>query len=99
MKAIYPIVGTRFRGPRAEEIVRSLQVGDLVALRRDPDNPVDPNAVKVMVGEEQIGFIPAAMAARLAPQMESAGREEIIGRFVIPSDRRPAVEIEEEQPR
>jgi hypothetical protein len=45
------------------------------ALVREPDNPHDPNAIRVaLFGEFFMGYIPKDMAAHLAPVMD-AGRE------------------------
>jgi hypothetical protein len=44
-------------------------------LRRDPDNPHDPNAIQVhpLDGGAQVGWVPRELAAELAPQLD-AGR-------------------------
>ena len=48
--------------------------GRALALRRDPDNPHDPNAIAVDVaGGEQVGWVPREVAAVLAPELD-AGR-------------------------
>jgi hypothetical protein len=96
-KSIFPIVGMKHRGPEAESLVRELKSGDQVRLVRDPQNQVDRNAVMVMVGVLHVGFIPAAMAARLAPGMDAHGKTEIVGTFAVGGDRRPCVEIIEEE--
>lgn len=96
MKSIYPIVGMRHRGPEAERLVRELKAGDQVVLRRDPQNRFDRNAVMIMVGVLHVGFVPKAMAARLAPSMDAHGRAEIVGTFAVTAERQPAVEITEE---
>lgn len=96
MKNIYPIVGMKHRGAEAERIVREIRVGAAVQLRRDKENRFDSNAVAVYVGEEHVGFVPAPMAARLAPSMDAHGRLAMDGEFVATSDRRPAVQITEE---
>lgn len=42
-------------------------------LVRDPDNPHDPNAIKVVVPElGHIGHVPRAVAAKLAPELDRA---------------------------
>jgi len=45
---------------------------DLV-LRRDPDNPHDPNAIAVdpARGGEQVGWVPREVAAELAPELDA----------------------------
>ena len=43
-----PIVGQRFRPP-ASELLNMLPGGHAIELLPEPDNPYDPNAVKVMI--------------------------------------------------
>ena len=59
------IVGVTFEG--RQEIVRSLREGDTLALRRQPMNPYDSNAIAVLYGELQLGFIRREIARELAP--------------------------------
>ena len=49
--------------------------GRALALRRDPENEHDPNAIAVYPGEggAQIGWVPRELAAELAPDLD-AGR-------------------------
>jgi HIRAN domain-containing protein len=49
--------------------------GEPLELRRDPDNPHDPNAIAVHPkdGGEQVGWVPREIAAELAPDLD-AGR-------------------------
>jgi hypothetical protein len=48
--------------------------GRPLELRRDPDNPHDPNAIAVHPpGGEQVGWVPRELAAELAPELD-AGR-------------------------
>lgn len=42
-------------------------------LRREPNNPHDPNAIQIWHPWGRIGYMPAALAARVAPQLD-AGR-------------------------
>lgn len=44
--------------------------GRAVALRRDPDNPHDPNAIAVLAAGEQLGWVPRELAAELAPALD-----------------------------
>jgi hypothetical protein len=45
--------------------------GRVLVLRRDPDNEHDPNAVAVETDTgEQLGFVPRAVAERLAPALD-----------------------------
>jgi HIRAN domain len=42
-------------------------------LRRDPDNPHDPNAIQVHPsdGGDQVGWVPRELAAELAPGLDA----------------------------
>jgi hypothetical protein len=48
-------------------------LGEPLTLRRDPGNEHDPNAIQVLSGDEQIGWVPRDLAAELAPELD-AGR-------------------------
>lgn len=59
-----------------EEMLQSEAVapGRALALRRDPDNAHDPNAIAVLVeGGAQVGWVPRELAAELARDLD-AGR-------------------------
>ena len=47
--------------------------GAPLTLRRDPDNPHDPNAIAVDAGGVQVGWVPRELAAELAAELD-AGR-------------------------
>jgi hypothetical protein len=55
------------------EALESAELGTPLALRRDPANEHDPNAIQVLAGEAQIGWVPRELAAELAPEID-AGR-------------------------
>lgn len=40
-------------------------------LTREPDNAYDPNAVAVHIGAKHVGYIPKALAARLALRIDA----------------------------
>jgi hypothetical protein len=44
------------------------------ALVREPNNPHDPNAIRVEVGEYLLGYVPRVDARELAPLMDSGRR-------------------------
>jgi HIRAN domain-containing protein len=48
-------------------------LGAPLTLRRDPGNEHDPNAIQVLAGGEQIGWVPRELAAELAGELD-AGR-------------------------
>ncbi len=67
------VAGVTFEG--RQDSVRMLAPGEPLVLRREPDNPHDPYAVKVMAGQGvQIGYLSARVASRLAPSMDSGAR-------------------------
>jgi hypothetical protein len=44
------------------------------ALEREPDNPHDPNAIRVsLFGIHNVGYLPRDAARRLAPLMDAGG--------------------------
>jgi hypothetical protein len=64
--------------------------GALLALRRDPANEHDPNAIQVWAGDVQIGWVPREIAAELAGELD-AGRPwaAVVLREQRPSPRDP----------
>lgn len=67
------VVGVSFEGRQG--LVRALAAGDPLLLRREPGNPHDPHAIKVMTQSgEQIGYLSARLAARLAPSIDAGAR-------------------------
>jgi superfamily II DNA/RNA helicase len=59
---------------------RRVRTGDALDLRRDYDNPVDPNAIGVYHRAGQLGFLPKDLAQRLAPELDAG--EAITARVV-----------------
>lgn len=92
MKSLYAMVGMKYRG--TENLVRTMDAGEAITLRRDRKNPHDPNAVAVWARKTHIAYVPKAQAAELAKRMDAAGIETLYGLFV-PSHR--AVEIDDAQ--
>ena len=45
--------------------------GRPLELRRDPDNEHDPNAIAVLAGGAQVGWVPRELAAELAPELDA----------------------------
>ena len=63
------VVGVTFEN--RQEVVARLQMGDRVWLERQPFNPYDMNAIKVIRNNgEQIGYINRYLAQSLAPLMD-----------------------------
>ena len=59
------VVGLFYRPASARVAVEELRPGDLVTLEREPDNPHDAYAIKVLSGSVHIGYIPRELAAYL----------------------------------
>src|ERR1700681_9502 len=66
------VVGVSFEG--RQDVVASLRPGETVELRRHPDNAFDADAIGVWFGTLQLGFLKAAIAARVAPNMDAGER-------------------------
>ncbi|TEU16691.1 MAG: hypothetical protein E3J21_10110, partial [Anaerolineales bacterium] len=66
------ITGVTFEG--RQEAIAHLKVGDQVWLRREMDNPYDPNAVHVeRRSGASLGYLPAELAAEVAEAIEELG--------------------------
>jgi len=75
-------VGMHFRPPEARAMAEALLPGDTVQLEREPFNPHDSNAIKVMLHETHIGYVAANQAIFVASYMDE-GHEfvaEVTGR-------------------
>lgn len=67
------VAGVTFEG--RQTIIQSLSPGQVLVLQREPSNPHDPHAVKVLSNDgQQVGYLSARVAARLAPTMDSGVR-------------------------
>lgn len=62
------LAGLQFRAAEAKQVVLGLIVGDELTLEREPENPYDENAIRVLKDDEHIGYLekianpPIAMA-------------------------------------
>ena len=70
MKALYSIVGTKFRDGAAEHL-KTLKRGAPLRLVREPDNIYDKKAVAIYSGETCIGYLPAKQNGGIALAMDS----------------------------
>lgn len=52
-----PVVGVNFRPAEAKEAIKTLSIGDTVELEAEPENPYDPNAVKVIAFGCFVGYL------------------------------------------
>ena len=67
------VVGVAGAGRHHAEAIESESVtpGSRLELRRDPDNEHDPNAIAVLAGGAQVGWVPRELAAELAPELDA----------------------------
>jgi hypothetical protein len=65
------VAGTQFRPGALDS--EALAPGSALALRREPANEHDANAIAVDAGGVPVGFVPRELAGELAPQLD-AGR-------------------------
>ncbi|HQR51903.1 MAG TPA: HIRAN domain-containing protein [Burkholderiales bacterium] len=85
-----PLAGFQFH--RGKLLWGEMKVGDALALVREPDNPYDPNAVRVDWRGEKLGYVPRTENADLARHMDRGTRVEArISRLV--EDRNPRKRI------
>lgn len=63
-----PLAG--FRYGEGAELWPRMQVGDALELRREPDNPHDPNAVRVEWRGRKLGYVPRRQNAAIAWGLE-----------------------------
>ena len=67
------VAGVTFEGRQA--LLPRVRPGERLQLLRDPRNAHDPHAVKVARDDgQQLGFLRAGLAARLAPSMDAGAR-------------------------
>jgi len=58
-------------GSSRQAIIRRCSIGEELSLVREPTNPVDPNAIKIVrVNGEQLGYISAYIASDLASDID-----------------------------
>lgn len=68
------VVGVTYNN--RQSVVRMMQVGEKVILRREPENPHDGNAIKVERADgTQIGYLSRDVASQLARSLDKAGGE------------------------
>lgn len=72
MKHATKVVGVTFED--RQSAVQATRIGDSVDLRRDPDNEHDPNAIRVLRGNRDLGWIPRDLAAEIAPILDGGGQ-------------------------
>ena len=74
------VVGMHFRereGVPAKSIVANFIPPVAVEFEREPDNPFDPNAIKIIYNGQHIGYIEAASAVYLSPWIDEGHEYQI----------------------
>lgn len=93
MTIICDMVGAHFRPQEAKDIIKSLEVGDVLTLRRDPENAYDNFAVACDYQDEFLGFIPKEHNFEIATALDNGA--EITAEIVaFANSLRPTLEIE-----
>lgn len=68
------LVGATHRPEDIQELITTLEEGDLLTLEREPNNPFDPWAIRVMFDGHHLGYIAAtralAVASEIAPHLD-----------------------------
>jgi len=86
------VAGVAGAGQHHAEALQSdaAAAGSRLELRRDPENPHDPNAIAVEAGGEQVGWVPRELAAELAGQLDAGEQwSAVVLREQRPSPRDP----------
>lgn len=68
------IYGSQFDnedGTSRQEVIKKLVQGDVLELRREPENRYDTNAISAWIGGEQVGYISKHLAEILAPEVDA----------------------------
>ena len=67
------VVGVAGAGQHHAEalVAAAIRPGDPLELRRDPANEHDPNAIQVLAGGAQLGWVPRELAEELAPRLDA----------------------------
>jgi hypothetical protein len=71
--ASFYIAGSFARSRMARKVLEDAPIGTQVLLVPEPDNQFDSNAVKVMIGQAHVGYVPVAMQHILPKQMPAVG--------------------------
>lgn len=61
-------------GVSIQSVLPQINEGALLELKREPDNPFDENAIKVLWNNNRIGYISKDIAANLAPVMDRGSK-------------------------
>ena len=68
------IITTKIAGvtyDNRQSAVKKLQIGKKITFTREPENLYDHNAIAVYCKGEQLGYVPASIASRVAPHLDA----------------------------
>ena len=74
------VAGVTFRPDYPQNIfkIAKLQVHSpvpvLAVLQREPENEMDGNAIKVLINNEHVGYVPAWAAKHLSPELDEGAK-------------------------
>ena len=94
---LLPIVGNSFRPKEFRQCFAELEIGDPLQLERDPENPHDKNAIRVLDGEGTwLGFVPREDAKSMAITLDNGTHtsKAIVSGVHINAKGRPEVMME-----
>ena len=64
------IAGTSYHG--YDGVAAALRIGERLVLRREPENPHDPNAIEILTeAGVKLGYVPRVAAMDLAPRLDA----------------------------
>jgi hypothetical protein len=100
-KSLVALVGTKFRGREAMDVLASLPNGEPLALIREPTNQYDPRCVQVWARDVHIGFLKKDQNQKIShrmdqnPDFRAAMSSGLSCKLAIDGGRQPMVEISE----
>jgi len=90
-KFTFGVVGIGYEN--REENVKYVKEGDAVILRREPNNPHDNNAIRVLARNgKDLGYVPREFAEQIAPKMKNEIKAVII-KLNIPEGKTPQITL------
>lgn len=76
-----------------QKAIQECRVGQEVFLKREPENEYDTNAISVILGKEKIGYIPADIAKKMSPPLDS-GKVQVIESEILSIQGRKTVGVD-----
>lgn len=99
MKSLVALVGTKFRGREAIDMLAALPQGEPLTLIREPTNQFDPRCVQIWARGVHIGFIKKEQNKAISAKMDRARLDSseavsFAGKLAIDGGAQPMVELE-----